>query len=72
MPRIHIHVQDIEEIEELEQQEDWDTQIGITPEPPQRETRSADGRGYRRPGGAEALDRRYSERRKKVYRGGKR
>ncbi|GAB4210536.1 MAG: hypothetical protein OHK0022_43690 [Roseiflexaceae bacterium] len=72
MPRVHIHVQDIEDIEELEDQEDWDTQIGVTPEPPQREARGPTGRGYRRIGAAEALDRKHGERRKKVYRGGKR
>ncbi len=72
MPRIHIHVQDIEDIDELEGQEDWDEQIGVTPEPPQREARGTGGRGYRRANGAEALDRKHSERRKTVYRGGKR
>ena len=72
MPRVHIHVQDREDIEVLEQQDDWEAQIGAVGERPARPERSANGRGYRRPNGAEALDRKYSERRKRVHRGGKR
>lgn len=72
MPRVHIHVQDREDIEELEQQDDWETQVGAVSERPARPERGTGGRGYRRPGGAEALDRKYSERRKSVHRGGRR
>jgi hypothetical protein len=75
MPRIHIHVQDIDEIEELEDQEDWEQQLGLvngdvrrlSPNDP-----SACGQGQRREfrfGGAESLERRRNDRRKRIHRG---
>lgn len=72
MPRVHIHVQDREDIEELEQQERWEAHIGTAAARPTRSGRDISGRGYHRPSGAEALDRKRSERRKNVHRGGKR
>jgi hypothetical protein len=36
MPRVNIHVHDINEIEELEQQEDWELQLGLAPADPRR------------------------------------
>jgi hypothetical protein len=79
MPRIlmNLHDIDIEAIEELEDLEDWEEQIGLKADDPRREVRdSADsrsrGRGERRFGGAEALDRKRAERRKNFSRASRR
>lgn len=72
MPRVHIHVHDIDEIEELEQQEDWELQLGLASAEPRREVVGSDSRnrtrGERRFGGNEALDRKRADRRKNVSR----
>jgi len=75
MPRVHINLHDIDEIEELEQQEEWEKLIEPASAVKGREVRpsSADGRGQRgfreqRFGGGEALDRKRSERRKQIFR----
>lgn len=67
MPRVHIHLHDIEEIEELEQREDWEQQLGLDGQDPRRELRR-DGNF----GGAEARERRRAERRKHVVRSSRR
>jgi hypothetical protein len=80
MPRVHINLHDIDEIEELEQQEDWEELIGLQGAGQRRDTRVAgpEQRGQRngfrelRIGGSEALDRKRSERRKQVYRSARR
>ncbi len=76
MPRIHIHLQDIESIEELEDQDDWELQIGLraADERQQALQASQEVRSRRRNarGSTEALRDRISERRKTVRRGGKR
>jgi hypothetical protein len=79
MPRVHINLQGIDEIEDLEQREDWEQLIGRESAGKGREARpaSADGRGQRgfreqRFGGSEALDRKRSERRKHVFRAARR
>ena len=76
MPRVNIHVHDIDEIEELEQQEDWELQLGLAPAEPRREVVGSDSRnrtrGERRFGGNEALDRKRADRRKNVSRAGRR
>ena len=78
MPRIHINVQDIDDIEDLQEQEDWELQLGLAvptqrPETRDRfETQRYGQRRVQRLSGAEALDRKRSERRKQVVRGGRR
>jgi len=78
MPRIHINVNDIDEIEELEQQANWEQRLGLDTAGHRRELRPETGqrnqRGFReqRFGGGEALDRKRSERRKQVFRSGRR
>lgn len=72
MPRVNIYVQDIEDAEELEAQEQWERQLGLEQELRPAQRGNPNGRGPRRLGGAESMDRKYSERRKQVYRGGKR
>jgi hypothetical protein len=75
MPRLHIHVQDIEDVEELEAQEDWETELGLGVNDHRRELRDNGDRrtrGERRFGGSESIDRRRSERRKQVRRYAKR
>jgi len=68
MPRVHIHVHDIDEIEELEEQEDWELQLGLAPTDPRRDVIGSESRnrtrGERRFGGNEALDRKRADRRK--------
>lgn len=72
MPRVHIHVHAIDEIEELEEQEDWELQLGLASAEPRREILGSDSRnrtrGERRFGGNEALDRKRADRRKHVSR----
>ena len=75
MPRVHINVHDIDEIEELEDQADWEALIGAGAENAHRENRTSTDtrtRGERRFGGADALDRKRAERRKTVFRPAKR
>lgn len=79
MPRVHINLHDLDEIEELEQQEDWEKQIGLNGIGQRRDVRdSAEARAGRgaehrelRFGGAEARDRRRAERRKQIARSGR-
>ena len=73
MPRVHINLNDVDEIEDLEQQEDWEDLIGVASKARDSRPASNDGRGQRgfreqRCGGSEALDRKRSERRKQVFR----
>ena len=79
MPRIHINIHAIDEIEDLEQNEEWEQLLGRDSAGKGREARPAgnDGRGQRgfreqRFGGSEALDRKRSERRKHVFRSARR
>jgi hypothetical protein len=72
MPRVNIHVHDIDSIEELEAQEDWEQQLGLSTADPRRELLGADsrnrGRGERRFGGAEVQARKRADRRKSFAR----
>ena len=76
MPRVNIYVHGIDEIEELEEQEDWELQLGLVAPEPRREISGGDGRnrprGERRFGGNEALDRKRADRRKSFARAGRR
>jgi hypothetical protein len=76
MPRVNIHVHGIDEIEELEEQEDWELQLGLPMAEPRREISGSNGRdrarGERRFGGSEALDRKRADRRKSFARAGRR
>jgi hypothetical protein len=85
MPRVHINLHDIDEIEELEEQENWEELIGL-PDAGQRARavgteqrgqpnpagRKASGFREQRFGGGDSLDRRRSERRKQTYRAARR
>lgn len=78
MPRIHIHLHGLDEIEDLEEREDWEELIGLDTSG-RRDSRldTADQRGSRgfrelRFGGSEALDRKRAERRKQSSRSGRR
>lgn len=67
MPRVHINLHDIDEIEELEEQTNWEELIGVAGAEPNRDIRTSTdtrARGERRFGGADALDRKRAERRK--------
>jgi hypothetical protein len=78
MPRVRINLHDIDAIEELEEQEDWEELIGLHDADQQREIQRYSGaqerrRQHGRPrelrfGGAEALERRRAERRKQIAR----
>ena len=72
MPRVNINVHDIDEIEELEEQEGWERQLGLDVAVPRRDLYGSDSRnrprGERRFGGAEALDRKRADRRKRFAR----
>lgn len=73
MPRINIHLHDLDAIEELE--DSWDALIEAGAEPAPRDTREVGARergAARRFGGAEAIDRKRADRRKQVYRPAKR
>jgi hypothetical protein len=75
MPRVHINLHDIDEIEELEEQADWEELTGVDAELARRDERQAGDtrwRGVRRFSGADALDRKRAERRKNVVRAAKR
>lgn len=75
MPRLRINLHDIDEIADLEQQEDWERQIGQhEPEPPRPAERDRARGGSRelRFGGSEARDRKRSERRKEIARSARR
>lgn len=68
MPRINIHLHDLDAIDELE--DEWEALAGPAAEAAPRDSREVGGRerGARRFGGAEAIDRRRAERRKHVSR----
>jgi hypothetical protein len=71
MPRVHINLHDIDEIEDLEDQSDWEELIGLAGANPRRDAlTSTDTRpnGVRRFGGADALDRKRADRRKSFNR----
>lgn len=72
MPRLHIHVHDIDEIADLEDQAEWEAQLGRGTDQRRELNTTTDtrnrGRGERRFGGSEALDRKRADRRKHVGR----
>jgi hypothetical protein len=73
MPRVHINLHDIDEIADLEEQEDWEEQLGLAITETRRDlSGGADSpyraRGERRFGGSEKLDRKRADRRKSVVR----
>ena len=80
MPRVRINLHEIDTIEDLEEQEDWEEQIGLR-QPGARytarlnsETRDR-GRAERRElrfGGTETRDRKRDERRKQISRSARR
>jgi hypothetical protein len=74
MPRINLHVHDIDEIEELEEQADWEELIGVRSanERQQAQQASAEVRDRRRAarGSVDSLIQRRSERRKSMRRSG--
>jgi len=76
MPRIHLYVQDIDELEELEDTDDWEELIGVrdSDERLRAQQGSAEMRDRRRSarGSVDAAQQRRSERRKTIRRGGKR
>lgn len=76
MPRVNLYIQDLDEIEALDEQDDWDAMLGLRAGHAARDAQhqTVEMRDRRRlaRGSREALDRRRSERRKHVYRGGKR
>jgi hypothetical protein len=78
MPRVHIHLHDIDEIADLEEQEDWEQLIGLDAGGHRDSRVVADpqrgSRGFRelRFGGSEAIDRKRAERRKHNTRPGRR
>ena len=75
MPRVHINLHDIDEIEELEEQADWEELLGVDAEQARRDERQAGDsrwRSVRRFSGADALDRKRAERRKNGVRTAKR
>ena len=59
MPRVNIHVHDIDEIEELEEQEDWELQLGLAPAEPRREVVGSDSRNRTAASGVSAATRRW-------------
>jgi hypothetical protein len=76
MPRVHIQVQDIDEVEELEDLDEWEQLIGLrsADERLRAQQASREMRDQRRivRGSTESLQARRSERRKTIRRGGKR
>ena len=76
MPRVNLHVQDIDELEDLEDEADWEELIGVRSgnERQQAQQASSEMRDRRRAarGSVDSLIQRRSERRKSVRRGGKR
>ena len=85
MPRVHINLHDIDEIEELEEQENWEELIGRADAGQRTRAGGAEQRGQPNPagrknggfreqrfGGGESLDRKRSERRKQTYRAARR
>jgi hypothetical protein len=73
MPRINIPAHDLDEIEDLEEQEDWEELIGLRGAHSRREAQQAtvEARDQRRAarGSVEALARKRAERRKQFSRG---
>lgn len=76
MPRVQIYLRDLDEVETLEEGDDWEEQIGVRAHHERRVAQfgSAEARNARGNvrGAAETIRRKYSERRKEVRRGGKR
>lgn len=76
MPRVQLHLHDLEEIEEWESDEDWEELIGLRNgnERLLAQQQSSEVRDRKRiaRGSTDALLQRRSERRKTVRRGGKR
>lgn len=70
MPRVHIHVQDVESFVDLDGDELLEEELGFTA--PQksigRDTPEQRSNGIRRFGGTEAIDRKRAERRKQSRR----
>jgi hypothetical protein len=66
MPRLHINLHDIDEIEDLEDQENWDALLGIgDARRDARNTLDTRARGERRFGGSEVVARKRADRRKR-------
>ena len=66
MPRVHINLHDIDEIEDLENQEDWEQLLGLSSDA-RRDPRNGQdtrARGERRFGGSEVVARKRADRRK--------
>jgi hypothetical protein len=73
MPRLHINLHDIDEIEDLEDQENWDALLGIgAARRDARNTLDTRERGERRFGGSEVVARKRADRRKTGLRVAKR
>lgn len=72
MPRVHIKLQGIEEIEELEQQDDWEQQPGLYRDARGGLEERARERGERRFGGSEVIARKRADRRKTSVRAARR
>jgi hypothetical protein len=73
MPRVHIHLHDLDEIEDLEEHEDWETILGAGDG--RRDSHGVEetrARGERRFGGSEVIARKRADRRKSVHRVAKR
>lgn len=73
MPRIPINLHSIDDLNELDEQQDWQAQLSETPTrraagPTNKTTRNNRGFREQRFGGSEALDRKRAERRKHVHR----
>ncbi|HRC75255.1 MAG TPA: hypothetical protein PLO33_06220 [Kouleothrix sp.] len=69
MPRVHLPIYDLDAIDELEEQDELGDRVRLNTADSRRDTRTSDGRGERRFGGAEALARKRADRRKNVTRG---
>lgn len=74
MPRVHINLHDIDEIEDLEEQEDWEERLGVSADGRRdmRGVQEARARGERRFGGSEVVARKRADRRKSATRAARR
>ena len=70
MPRVHIHVQDVESFVDLDCDECWEKELGLGYEqrPNGRDTPEQRSNGMRRFGGSEVMDRKRAEKRKQSRR----
>lgn len=76
MPRVNLYVHDLDTLENLEDQQEWDTLVSRNNGDLRRDSRAGDGRGdgrgERRFGGSEALARKRADRRKNISRASRR